>query len=303
MKYQIIKLSGGRLKLAFFIFMVIFGYLLASFTALAIAKLAGYDQIVERLGSPNLTDSDTLNVFRIFQIAIHAGMFLLGPALYLFLVEPNPIQKLGLNKSPGWLNYLLIVILMLVCLPGINFTHTLNQALHLPDWLGGTEKWMQQKEDSAKQLTDAFLSMKSLSDLGINLIMFGLLPAVGEELFFRGALFAIIKEWTQRKHLTIFITAFLFSAIHLQFYGFLPRFLLGVGFGYLFVFTGSLWTPMFAHFLNNSLAVIVAYFFYQGKSSINQDDFGSVDNLAVNLLSIAITIFMFRVIYRRNWST
>lgn len=303
MKYQFIKLSGGRSKLVFFIVMVIFGYLLTTFTALAIAKLAGYDQIVEQLGSPNLADRDTLNVFRIFQIAIHIGMFLLGPVLYLLVAEQNPIQKFGLNKSPFKINYLLIVVLMLVCLPGINFTHTLNLALHLPDWLGGAEKWMQQKEDSAKQLTDAFLSMKSLSDLGINLIMFGLLPAVGEELFFRGALFAIIKEWTQRKHLTIFITAFLFSAIHLQFYGFLPRFLLGVGFGYLFVFTGSLWAPMLAHFLNNSMAVIVAYFFYQGKSSINQDDFGSVDNLAVNLMSIVITIFMFRVIYRRDWSS
>jgi len=192
---------------------------------------------------------------------------------------------------------------MLVALPGINFTHTLNEALHLPDWLGGAEKWMQQKEDSAKVLSDAFLQMRSPSDLMINLIMFGLLPAVGEELFFRGALFTIIKEWTQRKHLTIFITAFLFSAIHLQFYGFLPRFLLGVGFGYLFIFTGSLWAPMLAHFLNNSLAVVVAYFFYQGKSSISQDDFGSVDNLAVNLMSIVITIYIFRVIYRRNLST
>jgi len=302
MKYQIIKLSGGRSKMAFFIVLVLFGYLLASFTALAIAKLAGYDQIVERLSSPDLINRDTLNVFRIFQMSIHIGLFLLGPLLYLFLVEEKPIQKLGLDKRQI-IDYLLIVVLMLVALPGINFTHTLNEALHLPDWLGGAEKWMQQKEDSAKVLSDAFLQMRSPSDLMINLIMFGLLPAVGEELFFRGALFTIIKEWTQRKHLTIFITAFLFSAIHLQFYGFLPRFLLGVGFGYLFIFTGSLWAPMLAHFLNNSLAVVVAYFFYQGKSSISQDDFGSVDNLAVNLMSIVITIYIFRVIYRRNLST
>lgn len=288
--------------MAFFIVLVLFGYLLASFTALAIAKLAGYDQIVERLSSPDLINRDTLNVFRIFQMSIHIGLFLLGPLLYLFLVEEKPIQKLGLDKRQI-IDYLLIVVLMLVALPGINFTHTLNEALHLPDWLGGAEKWMQQKEDSAKVLSDAFLQMRSPSDLMINLIMFGLLPAVGEELFFRGALFTIIKEWTQRKHLTIFITAFLFSAIHLQFYGFLPRFLLGVGFGYLFIFTGSLWAPMLAHFLNNSLAVVVAYFFYQGKSSISQDDFGSVDNLAVNLMSIVITIYIFRVIYRRNLST
>lgn len=302
MKYQIIKLSGGQSKLAFFIFLVIFGFLLLSFSAMAIAMLAGYDQVLERLGSPDLANRDTLNVLRIFQIAFQAGVFLLGPVLYLLLVEQNPLQKLGLNKSPFKIDYLLIVVLMLVALPGINYALTLNEALHLPEWLRGTEKWMQQKEDSAKVLTDAFLAMRSPSDLIINLIMFGLLPAVGEELFFRGVLFTIIKEWTQRKHLSIFIIAFLFSAIHLQFYGFLPRFLLGVGFGYLFIFTGSLWAPMLAHFLNNSIAVVVAYFFNQGKSSISPDDFGSVDNLAVNLMSIVITIYLFRLISRRNWS-
>jgi len=244
-----------------------------------------------------------LNAFRIVQIAMHAGLFLVGPALYLILVEQNPIQKLGLNQNPFRESYLLIVILMVVCLPGINYTHTLNQALNLPGWLSGTEKWMQDKENNAKQLTDAFLAMKSYKDLAVNLIMFCFLPALGEELFFRGALFTIIKDWTKKKHLTIFITAFLFSAIHLQFYGFLPRFLLGMGFGYLFVFTGSLWAPIFAHFLNNSMAVIVAFFFYQGKSTIDQDDFGSVDNLALNLLSIVISLYLFRAIYRTNRST
>jgi len=302
MKYQFLNITSGRSKIVLFIVLILFGYLLASFTALAILKLAGYNHIIDHLSNPDLTDINTLNAFRIVQIAMHAGLFLVGPALYLLLVEQNPIQKLGIDKNPYWLNYVLIVILMLVCLPGINFTHTLNQALHLPTWLSGTEKWMQEKEDSAKQLTDAFLAMKSYKDLAVNLIMFCFLPALGEELFFRGALFTIIKDWTKKKHLTIFITAFLFSAIHLQFYGFLPRFLLGAGFGYLFIFTGSLWAPIIAHFLNNSMAVIVAFFFYQGKSAVDQDDFGTVDNLAINLLSIIVTFLIFRLIYKINLS-
>ena len=302
MKYQFLNITSGRSKIVLFIVLILFGYLLASFTALAILKLAGYNHIIDHLSNPDLTDINTLNAFRIVQIAMHAGLFLVGPALYLLLVEQNPIQKLGIDKNPYWLNYVLIVILMLVCVPGINFTHTLNQALHLPTWLSGTEKWMQEKEDSAKQLTDAFLAMKSYKDLAVNLIMFCFLPALGEELFFRGALFTIIKDWTKKKHLTIFITAFLFSAIHLQFYGFLPRFLLGAGFGYLFIFTGSLWAPIIAHFLNNSMAVIAAFFFYQGKSAVDQDDFGTVDNLALNLLSIIVTFLIFRLIYKINLS-
>ena len=302
MKYQFLNITSGRSKIVLFIVLILFGYLLASFTALAILQLSGYNHIAEHLSNLDLTGTNTLNAFRIVQIAMHAGLFLVGPALYLLLVEQNPLQKVGLDKNPYWVNYILIVILMFICLPGINFTHTLNQALHLPSWLSGTEKWMQDKEESAKQLTDAFLAMKSYKDLAVNVIMFCFLPALGEELFFRGALFTIIKDWTKKKHLTIFITAFLFSAIHLQFYGFLPRFLLGVGFGYLLVFTGSLWAPIIAHFLNNSMAVIAAFFFYQGKSAVSQDDFGSVNNPVVNLLSIVVTFLIFRLIYNINVS-
>lgn len=302
MRYQFLNISSGRSKLVLFIVLILFGYLFASFAALAIARIAGYSQIIEHLSNPNINDIDSLNLFRIVQISMHIGLFLLGPVLYLLLVEQHPFHKFGFDRNPFQKKYLLIVVLMVVCLPGINYTHTLNQALHLPSWLSGAEKWMQQKEDSAKDLTDAFLSMKSYKDLVVNLIMFGLLPAIGEELFFRGALFTIIKEWTKRKHLTIFITAFLFSAIHLQFYGFLPRFLLGVGFGYLFVFTGTLWAPMIAHFINNSLAVVAAFFFFQGKSSVNQDDFGSLNSLTLNLLSIGVTLFIFKLIYQIKWS-
>jgi membrane protease YdiL (CAAX protease family) len=303
MKYQFINLTSGRTKLVFFTFLVLFGYLIASFAALAICKLAGYDQIMERITNPVLTDIDSINVQRIVQISLQIGLFLIGPIIYMLLVEQHPVQKLGLNQNPFQINYLLIFVLMLVCLPAINLTHTLNQAMHLPSWLSSTEKWMQDKENSANELTDAFLKMKTFKDLGINLLMFGLLPALGEELFFRGALFSILKDWTKRKHLTIFITAFIFSAIHLQFYGFLPRFLLGVGFGYLFIFTGSLWAPILAHFINNSLAVVVAFFFFQGKSAVDQDDFGSVDNLWLNLLSIGVTLYLFRLISQRKWST
>jgi membrane protease YdiL (CAAX protease family) len=300
MKYQFISLTSGRSKIVLFLFLAIFGYLITSFIALAIANFVGYGQIMERLGNLKLTDADSLNLFRFVQIAMQVGLFFVGPVLYLLLVEQEPLKKIGLDQHPFKVNYLLIIILMLICLPGINFIHTLNQQMHLPAWLSGTEKWMQQKEVSANSLTEAFLSMKSYKDLAINLLMFGLLPAIGEELFFRGVLFSIIRDWTKRKHLTIFIIAFIFSAIHLQFYGFLPRFLLGVGFGYLLIFTGSLWAPIFAHFLNNTMAVIAAFFFYKGKSAVNPDDFGAVENPALIIISIGITIYIFRLIYQRN---
>lgn len=282
--------------------MVIFGYILASLTGMAIIKLLGITDVMSKIVSPDLTDVTVIQVQRIFQIAFQLGLFIFAPLLFFILVEQHSFRKLGFDCNPFTVNYLLIIALMLIAIPGINYTHTLNQALHLPTWLSGAEKWMFEKEQAASKLTDAFLGLKSPSDLIWNIIMFGLLPAIGEELFFRGALFSILREWTKRTNLTIFITAFLFSAIHLQFYGFLPRFLLGLGLGYLFYFTGSLWAPMLAHFVNNTLAVVFAYLFSTGRSSVNYSELGSVDNVAICVTSIILTVVLFKVIERRNWS-
>ncbi len=302
MKYQFFNITTARAKFLFLIAMVIFGYILASLTGMAIVKILGITDVIGKITSPDLSDHTVIEVQRIFQIAFQLGIFIFAPLLFFILVEQHSFRKLGLDSSPFTVNYLIIIVLMLVALPGINYTHTLNQALHLPTWLNGAEKWMFEKEQAASKLTDAFLGLKSPSDLIWNIIMFGLLPAIGEELFFRGALFSILREWTKRTNLTIFITAFLFSAIHLQFYGFLPRFLLGVGFGYLFYFTGSLWAPILAHFVNNTLAVVAAYLFSTGASSVNYSELGSVDNVAISITSIILTVVLFKVVERRNWS-
>ena len=98
-----------------------------------------------------------------------------------------------------------------------------------------------------------------MKGLFINLLMIAIIPAIGEEFFFRGLLQRIFSNWVRNTHWGIIISAFLFSAIHMQFYGFFPRFLLGAMFGYLFVWSGSLWLPVLAHFINNSLAVIAYY--------------------------------------------
>ncbi|NWJ53068.1 MAG: CPBP family intramembrane metalloprotease [Bacteroidetes bacterium] len=302
MRYQFFNIKTARSKFLFLIAMVIFGYILASLTGMAIIKLLGITDVMSKIVSPDLTDVTVIQVQRIFQIAFQLGLFIFAPLLFFILVEQHSFRKLGLDCNPFTVNYLLIIALMLIAIPGINYTHTLNQALHLPTWLSGAEKWMFEKEQAASKLTDAFLGLKSPSDLIWNIIMFGLLPAIGEELFFRGALFSILREWTKRTNLTIFITAFLFSAIHLQFYGFLPRFLLGLGLGYLFYFTGSLWAPMLAHFVNNTLAVVFAYLFSTGRSSVNYSELGSVDNVAICVTSIILTVVLFKVIERRNWS-
>lgn len=131
----------------------------------------------------------------------------------------------------------------------------------LPSFLSEVEVWMRAKEDNAMNITTQLLQMESGRDLLINIFIIGVIPAIGEELIFRGLIQQSINYGKSNYHLGIWASAFLFSAIHLQFYGFIPRLLLGALFGYLFYWSASLWIPIFAHFVNNSMAVIVAYYF------------------------------------------
>ena len=125
--------------------------------------------------------------------------------------------------------------------------------------LNGIEIWMKNSEEKAKVLTDAFTEGDSLGVLFLNLIVIALLAALSEELFFRGVLQKVLIECTRNKHLGVWIGAIIFSAFHMQFYGFLPRMLMGAFLGYLFLWSGSLWLGIFAHFINNGMAVLIIW--------------------------------------------
>jgi membrane protease YdiL (CAAX protease family) len=88
-------------------------------------------------------------------------------------------------------------------------------------------------------------------------IIIALLPAIGEEVCFRSILQRIIIQITRNAMSGILITAFIFSALHFQFEGFLPRMFLGFMLGYLYWYSGSIWTSMLAHFVNNAVQVVV----------------------------------------------
>jgi membrane protease YdiL (CAAX protease family) len=122
---------------------------------------------------------------------------------------------------------------------------------------------MKLKEAQMAEMTKQLLVMKSIPVLLINLLMLAIIPAVGEEFIFRGCLQKIFGRWIGNYHIAIWITAIIFSGIHFQFYGFMPRMLLGALFGYLLVWSGSLWLPILAHFMNNGVAVVTAYVFQQ----------------------------------------
>jgi membrane protease YdiL (CAAX protease family) len=132
------------------------------------------------------------------------------------------------------------------------------------------------------------------------MLMIAILPAIGEEFMFRGLIQRLLKDWLGNIHLAIFISALLFSAMHMQFYGFFPRMVLGIMFGYMFYWTGSLWIPIFAHFIQNGLVVTVTYLGQQGIIGGDYENFGSTDNFLVILVSLLISAIILFIL-RKRW--
>jgi len=131
----------------------------------------------------------------------------------------------------------------------------------------------------------------------LNLFIIAILPAVGEEFFFRGVLQKILIRLFKSVHVAIWVTAFIFSAIHFQFFGFVPRFILGLIFGYLFFWSGTLWLPVISHFINNAVPVIMSYI--QGMEKFNTPSDTPLWKLAL-ALPLPVAIGLVILFYFRN---
>jgi membrane protease YdiL (CAAX protease family) len=114
-------------------------------------------------------------------------------------------------------------------------------------------------ETESLRITKEFLVMDNPSEFFVALICIAVVPAIFEEYLFRGALQPLFAKWTGNIHAGIWISAFLFSFVHFQFFGLIPRMLLGALFGYLLIWSGSIYTAILGHFINNASAVVAAY--------------------------------------------
>lgn len=201
----------------------------------------------------------------------------------------NPLKQMLLNKGLSLKHGLIALFFAVAALPMISLLTEWNKGMELPSFLASMEEMMRQMEESAKEVTDQFLNTSSVGMMFINLFVIALLPAVGEEMMFRGWLQRVLGK-SVNYHTAIWVSAFVFSAIHFQFYGFIPRMLIGAALGYLYCYTGSLWAPIIAHFTNNAAAVISAFLVYNGYISINPDLIGTGDTWYLSVASVAVCV-------------
>ncbi len=257
---------------------------------LALAPFYGTDILEKLSAAVGLANLDDIAMLKIMQIVNQIGIFIIPAIFYAFLESRKIPQFLKLDKAPFLISTLMAGMLVFTFLPFTHWLLEINQKMQLPEFLGAVERWIKYSEDAAEKLTEAFLKTDNLWGLFTNIFIVGVLAAVGEELLFRSVLINLFKSWFKNVHLAVFVSALLFSAFHLQFYGFLPRFMLGMLFGYLFVWSGTLWLPIIAHFLNNTSAVIVYFLYNSGNIATDVDKFGATENCTIIIMSVIFSI-------------
>ena len=242
-----------------------------------------------------------IGLLKFLQVAYSIGLFLVPAVLAGYLIRRNAWKYLRADRmTPFWI-VIIVATLMIVSIPWINYVGFLNEKLSLPERWGDLMEKIRENDETSWDLMRSYLQTDNIGGLLINILMVALIPAIGEEFLFRGTIQRILVEWFKNEHLAIWLAALLFSLMHYQFLGLIPRVLLGALFGYLFVWTGSIWMAVLAHFINNGVAVVYYYVFFRGSLGIEPDHIGMEENAILMIItSVVLTILLLAVIHQRR---
>ena len=211
------------------------------------------------LTTMDLTDPNVLNAAEALQVISSIAVFLVPSLVFAYLSDRKPMDYIGFKKPVPVVFWGLSLLLVFASLPMVGWLGHMNENLHLPASMASTEKALREAEAQASKMIEKFLLMKSPADLIKMIFIVAVVPAIAEELFFRGVLQRLMIQITRRPVTGIIITAIIFSAIHGQFLGFFPRMILGILLGALFWYSGSLWPGILAHFFFNGAQVVLVY--------------------------------------------
>ncbi|MFM1932508.1 MAG: hypothetical protein RL226_1811 [Bacteroidota bacterium] len=286
------------LQLVFFACITVM--LIAISAGLALAILSSLQTIdassIEAINTPPYTEAK-IAALRLLNAANQLIGFLGASLLFGLLTGFDNVKKFFLRFPAPTIA--LVPILMLFSLPLIQAAYEINTAL-IPEG-SLIESLFKPTEQKLADMTEAMLQMDSIGELILMLVIVAVLPGIAEEFIFRGVVQSLLVRWFKNIHVAIWCTGLLFSAIHFQFYGFIPRMLLGVYFGYLLVHTKSIWTPILAHFLNNASAVLGTYIaggLHQGEDQLQQL---STNPITLLVAAVAFSLLFWIVIQRSQW--
>ncbi|MBR5638723.1 MAG: CPBP family intramembrane metalloprotease [Muribaculaceae bacterium] len=214
--------------------------------------------------------------------------------------EHMPLSHtMWMTKGPTLKSIALVVLVWIVAMPAMNYVVEWNQNIEFPSWLQRVEDALRDMEDLAADTTSELLNTESVGMMIFMVFVVGILTGMGEEIFFRAGLLGSMLHGKVNKHVAVWVVAIIFSAIHFQFFGFVPRVLLGAWLGYLLVWTGEVWTPIIAHALNNGSIVLVTFLANQGFVSDNFLETTGTGNHWMALGSAVATVLLLVVFMRK----
>jgi membrane protease YdiL (CAAX protease family) len=263
--------------------------IIGNFIAAAIIMASfGMDTLLD-VSRLNISSGAALKGLWILQLVGTTLPLLISPLFFSYIVVHEPEDYLKTSFHFPWLLIVVVFLTMILSSPLMEFVGNINQSMNLP-------QWMRDEENLLQKASDGMLQMKTIWSMFFNLVFIGLITAIAEEFLFRGCLQTIFMRWMKNKHVAIWITAILFSAFHMEFFGFLPRLLLGLFFGYFVAWSGSIWPAIWAHFVNNGTVVVLTYLYQHKLINLNPDN-QQVFNYAGYIISFVITLLLL-VAYR-----
>lgn len=274
MQFPLIKNASQGAKLLIFILLLVFGLVFSSVLA-AFFMLSGEGM------------NDITNV-QIGQVISQVFGFMLPPILYVMAVKKEPFKYLGFKKLQPW--SLLGIVAIFTIIPFLAMVTEWNDNISMPESMASLEQKLRYIQEVANDTTERFMTEGSLFS---GLLIVAALAAISEELLFRSVIQKAFVKLCKNAHVGIIITAIVFSAFHGDFFGFVPRFILGLMLGYMFYLSGSIFPSMLMHFVNNGTIVMLYYLNKKEVINVDIETFGLTDNVLVIILSLVTTVAIF----------
>ena len=242
------------------------------------------------------TPLDSITSLKITQLLQEILVFGLPAILAWRWLSGDPVKAL-LTNTIDIKSTIIAIIFIITIIPCIDVLSQWNKSLHLPYFLRELENSMIALEQQANNITETMLSVSTIWGLIANIVVIALAAAICEELFFRGSVQRILAG-AFNYHIAVWLTAILFSAIHLQFGGFIPRLILGVSFGYIAIWSRSLYPSIIAHFINNGIAVLSFFLSYNKIIDIPTENFGTYTGIVSLIISGTVLVYFKRYHYK-----
>jgi len=305
MRRGILKDSKPGLQIFFVLLTVLASWVIFQLLSMLSAMLF-YDLTLVDISSAmsNLEDPVIIGFLKYVQAITSIGMFIVASLIISWFISEHPMRFLELDRHKGIAITLLVILLMIFSLPMNNFLTYLNQSLKLPEGLSWLQEYFIEQETSMEKVMERFLRPENSLSLFVNLFVIAIIPAIGEEMLFRGIIQKIFIRWFGNIHTGILVTALLFGVLHFQFLSLLPRFVLGIIIGYLFVWTRTLWMPILAHFIVNATAVVFYHFHYSDLIGLEMETVGTPEShlsyAFLSLTFVVITLFVIRRVMKEK---